>query len=171
MTGPDPPGLAIHDDSGIVCLMSDEMERWRRLGPLLKRRRVELGFPVRIAFARHHRQPQDRIMSDLEQARRSNYDELTLHRAEGWYQLAEGSITRFLDGAVDALEPAAVPHLDAMVGVDLEGAVALVEIAASTARRDMEREDTDGAWEALTAMFVLLEKVFHETDDDGERGA
>lgn len=72
---------------------------WVRLGRLLVDRRVELGHPKRLSWTRDvlgltH----DRTQSDLENARRSNYDTATLAQVEQQYRWAPGSIRDVLAG-------------------------------------------------------------------------
>lgn len=72
---------------------------WERLAALLVARRVELGFTKRLTWARDELGlSNDRIQSDLENARRTNYDPATLAQVEQQYRWAFGSIQRVLDG-------------------------------------------------------------------------
>jgi hypothetical protein len=76
----------------------DEDHAWRRLGELLMARRVELGFPIRSAFAKHLGMSHDRTLADLENARRRNFDQTTLLFVERGYGWRRGSIKDVLGG-------------------------------------------------------------------------
>lgn len=76
-----------------------DQSAWERLGALLVARRVELGHTKRLTWARDvlgltH----DRTQSDLENARRTNYDAATLAQVEQQYMWSFGSIQRVLAG-------------------------------------------------------------------------
>lgn len=74
-------------------------DAWKRLGELLVARRVDLGHPRRLTWARDVLGlSNDRIQSDLENGRRSNYDNATLAQVEQQYQWAPGSIRAVLGG-------------------------------------------------------------------------
>jgi hypothetical protein len=75
-----------------------EDRAWRRLGELLMARRVELGFPIRSAFAKHLGMSHDRTLADLENARRRNFDQTTLLFVERGYGWGSGSIRAVLAG-------------------------------------------------------------------------
>jgi hypothetical protein len=90
---------------------TDRDQAWVRLGDALVRRRIELDpqYRNRRRFA-DERGLEIRIAADLEKARRTNFEPATITAAEVAYQLAAGSITRFLQGA-GSLEPQpAVPE-------------------------------------------------------------
>lgn len=88
-------------------------DHWQRLGRLLIERRVELGYPRRLTWARETlRLSNDRILSDLERARRTNYDPATLAQVERMYQWAPGSIRAVLAGG----EPTPVANPEATPG-------------------------------------------------------
>lgn len=50
----------------------DNEARWKRLGSLLIRRRVELGFKKRVDWLRHLNLTQPRTIEDIENGRRDN---------------------------------------------------------------------------------------------------
>jgi transcriptional regulator with XRE-family HTH domain len=64
------------------------MTRWERLAELLRHQRVVvLGCRSRAQFARDLGLTSDRVLNDLENASRDNYDPDTLLALEGWYRL------------------------------------------------------------------------------------
>ena len=71
---------------------------WRRLGELLIARRVALGFPKRLTFARDRGFTHDRTLSDIVNARRTNFDPATLAQIEQAYEWAPRSVLAVLDG-------------------------------------------------------------------------
>lgn len=74
-------------------------DRWSRLGALLEARRLELGFPRRLPWARDVLGlSNDRIQSDIEKSRRTNFDAATLAQVEQQYEWAPGSIQAVLNG-------------------------------------------------------------------------
>lgn len=78
--------------------MSHTPEAWERLGRLLVSRRVQLdpGYRNRqkfVAATGLH----ERLVSDLENARRYSYRDTTIHAVEGAYGLAPGSIRQALE--------------------------------------------------------------------------
>jgi hypothetical protein len=77
---------------------TNDQEPWMRLGRLLTRRRKELGYRTRPAFIQAKHLPHGRIVSDLENGVRSNYDPSTLIEYELAYEWAEGSIAAVLAG-------------------------------------------------------------------------
>jgi hypothetical protein len=63
-------------------------DRWVRLAEMLRAQRViNLRQPNRRQFVERLGLPNDRIISDLETAKRDNYDRDTLLSLEVWYQL------------------------------------------------------------------------------------
>ena len=75
----------------------DNREKWERLGQLLRRQRVVvLGYKSRTAFARHLGLGSDRVLYDLESARRDNYDIDTLLSLETWYGVSSAEIREAL---------------------------------------------------------------------------
>lgn len=74
------------------------MEPWRRLGEQLVARRVALGWTRRAAFARDKGLPNDRLLFDLENAKRTNYDAATYAVVEQAYEWATGSVREVLRG-------------------------------------------------------------------------
>lgn len=157
--------LAIHDDSGIVEDMTYSKDRWRELGEHLTRRRIALGYPKRSEFAKHLRLTHDRTLSDIENGRRVNYSAATLSQLEGYYQLAVRAIPDFLEGAPGlTADPGTaggmIVEAAAAHGRDLEGMLAVVDIAGTTAHRRADRDDEGGAWDALYALYTLLSGEF-----------
>lgn len=80
-------------------------DHWTRLGALLVRRRVELDrrFRNRSVFSRE-RDIEYHIVSDIERARRTNFEPQTIALLEHAYKLPMGAIDRVLAGG--ELEPA-----------------------------------------------------------------
>ena len=109
----------MHDARG------EDATAWRRLGDLLLARRVELGFPKRAAFARHLGLSHDRTLSDIELARRRNFDRTTLLFIERSYGWENGSIAAVLAGgepSVTEQNPGRSPEVDrSSVGGGQEG--------------------------------------------------
>lgn len=71
---------------------------WGRLAELLVHRRVALGYRNRTKFAEAVGAPNDRIFSDMERQRRTNFDQATRAFVEQAYQWAPGSIRAVLTG-------------------------------------------------------------------------
>ena len=71
---------------------------WERLGRLLTARRIELGFPVRSKFADARNLTHSRTVSDIENAKRDNFEPATLALVEQLYEWAPGSIDAVLHG-------------------------------------------------------------------------
>jgi transcriptional regulator with XRE-family HTH domain len=145
--------------------MNYTAERWRELGEHLTRRRVALGFPKRSEFAKHLRLTHDRTLSDIEKGRRNNYSAATLGQLEGYYRLAVRAITDFLEGAPTLVSDpgvigGSIAEAAAAHGHDLEGMLAVVDVAGTTAHRRAERDDEGGAWDALYALYTLLAGEF-----------
>lgn len=82
-------------------------ESWARLGRLLIARRVELGYTVRAAFVKAKRLKHGRTVSDLENAKRANFEPATLAQMEQIYEWAPGSIEAVLAGGDPTPLPAA----------------------------------------------------------------
>lgn len=146
--------------------MTYPTERWHELGEHLIRRRVALGFPKRAEFARHLRLTHDRTLSDIENARRDNYSAATLGQVEGYYQLAVRAIPDFLEGAPELVaDPGAgsggiIVESAVAHGRDLDGMIAVVTVAGTTARNRADRGEEAGAWDALYAAYTLLTGAF-----------
>jgi hypothetical protein len=79
--------------------VSHPREGWERLAALLRDRRVELDpqYKNRLKFAADTGL-NERLISDLENARRTSYRETTLRAVEGAYRWKPGSIERALTG-------------------------------------------------------------------------
>lgn len=78
--------------------------QWERLGTLLRERRIRgLGAHVRTRFAAASPKLSYRVITDLENGVRHNYDDETLAIAEAKYRVVPGSIALVLAGA--ALQP------------------------------------------------------------------
>lgn len=71
---------------------------WKRLAELAIARRVELGYHRRAKFARARGLSHDRTLSDLENAKRTNFEPATIAQIEQIYQWAPGSVRAVLDG-------------------------------------------------------------------------
>lgn len=71
---------------------------WQRLADLLVSRRTQLGYRQRNQFAKAHGLKHDRLLFDLENAKRTNFEQGTLAQFEQLYQWAPGSIQAVLDG-------------------------------------------------------------------------
>ena len=97
----------------------------KRLGDLLRRRRIELSPArrTRKAFADEHNLLY-RIVTDLENGNRFNFERDTITAAEVAYRLAPGSLRRSLESGV--LEPAAESRRPGQFQVirDPEGGIA-----------------------------------------------
>lgn len=144
--------------------MTYSKERWRELGRHLIQRRVALGYAKRSDFAKHLRLTHDRTLSDIENGRRDNYSAATLSQLEGYYGLAVRAIPEFLEGAprlvADPGTGGLIVESAAAHGHDLEGMLAVVDIAGTTAHRRVGRNDEAGAWDALYALYTLLAGEF-----------
>lgn len=89
---------------------------WQRLATRLRNRRVhEMGYKSKVALYKAHDVPAalQRIISDIENAKRDNYDADTLARIERVYEWLPGSIGAVLNGG----EP--MPAEDDVVTSDL----------------------------------------------------
>ena len=88
--------------------MSDPV--WQRLGEALQRRRVELDPRYRnLALFARERGLNERLVSDIEHARRSGYRKGTRHALEIAYGLDAGRLDRFAAGEVDSLGHVTAP--------------------------------------------------------------
>ena len=77
--------------------MIDNEDRWRSLAARLTHQRVVvLGFKTRAEFVRHLGLKSDRVLHDLENARRTNYEMSTLLSLESWYQIPAGELREVL---------------------------------------------------------------------------
>lgn len=85
-------------------------DNWTRLGELLVRRRIELDprYSNRQLFAAE-RGINYRTVSDVERARRSNYEDGTITAVEVAYSVAPGSVAAVLAGGDLAPVPASRP--------------------------------------------------------------
>lgn len=88
-----PPAL-----SDSTCLLDDgPMHDWKRLGTYVVARRVKLGHATRIEFATAA-QIHPRVLSDIENGRRVNYDKVTVAKLEGALGWETGSTMRVVQG-------------------------------------------------------------------------
>lgn len=71
---------------------------WVKLGRLLEDRRIELGYDSREAFAEETGVASSRVLSDLENAKRTNFSRATLLGVEAAYEWKRGSIDSVLSG-------------------------------------------------------------------------
>jgi hypothetical protein len=103
---------------------SDPNPRRQRLGQLLIRKRLDLDprYRNRQVFA-DERGVEYRIVSDIETARRENFQAVTIAELEHAYALAPGAIGRFIDR-----------------GGELEPAPAVADLAAAAASRRREQD-------------------------------
>lgn len=85
--------------------ISGPPSKWEELGKKLERRRVERDprYKDRAVFARDTG-VNDRMLGDLERARRTVYRDTSLHAVEIAYRLKEDAIRRFVSGKADQLE-------------------------------------------------------------------
>jgi transcriptional regulator with XRE-family HTH domain len=84
----------------------DAGQDWARVGRYVVARRTDMGFDLRAEFAAHAKIT-TRVISDLENARRGNYDQVTiakLEKALGW---ATGSVDRIAAGGEPRLRDGA----------------------------------------------------------------
>lgn len=79
--------------------MTTSPPEWRRLADLLVQRRIQLGYRQRKDFAEASGLRHDRLLFDLENAKRTNFEAGTLAKFEQLYQWAPGSISAVLNGA------------------------------------------------------------------------
>jgi transcriptional regulator with XRE-family HTH domain len=86
------------------------MSDWERLGTYVVARRVELGHKQRAEFAAAL-QVSVRLLSDIENGRRSNYDPVTIAALENVLGWETGSAQRIADGGEPELrqQPATAP--------------------------------------------------------------
>lgn len=78
--------------------MSNETEDWQRLGRLLIARRVNLGHPVRSKFVKAKGLTHGRTISDVENAKRTNFEPATRALIEQLYEWRPGSLNAVLAG-------------------------------------------------------------------------
>lgn len=121
---------------------------WQRLGERLLRRRMELGWTRRSAFAKHLGMTHDRTLADLENARRNNFEPGTLVFIEQGYAWEPGSIAAVLAGGeptrserpavpahpVGPVDEGREPYLTRREGPDLSTAT-IDELLEEVARR------------------------------------
>lgn len=89
-------GRSVLSDS--LSFRHDEcMPDWERLGDHVVARRVKLGYGHRAQFAAAA-QMQVRVLSDIENGRRGNYDKVTIARLEGALGWETGSAMRVANG-------------------------------------------------------------------------
>jgi hypothetical protein len=127
-------------------------ERWKLLGQLLERRRLELGY-------RHRRGEFETgplsasLAGELERGDRPNFETGTLAAAEVSYRLATGTIRRFMTGHADRLEP-----LDDLTAAELARVQRSRQILAQVDVPDLIariRGDLDTLAEVAEASVVL----------------
>lgn len=73
-------------------------KNWKRLGELLKERRIRLGYDSRVQFAEDTGVGSSRLLFDIEKAKRTNFSLSTLIGVEQAYEWERGSIRTVLDG-------------------------------------------------------------------------
>ncbi|HBJ73179.1 MAG TPA: hypothetical protein DDY88_05635 [Actinobacteria bacterium] len=74
------------------------MQDWRNLAEQLIQARVHQGFTRRSELIRAKGISHDRVLNDIENARRDNYNAATLVQIEQWYGLAPGNVKEILAG-------------------------------------------------------------------------
>ena len=74
------------------------MQDWQHLAEQLVHARVSMGFTRRADLIRAKGISHDRVLNDIENARRENYTAATLVQIEQWYGLAPGNIKEILAG-------------------------------------------------------------------------
>lgn len=127
---------------------------WERLGLLLLRRRVHLGYPNRSAFARDKGLKNDRTLSDLEKAKRTNFGDNTLAHMEVVYEWAPGSIERVLAGG----EPTPIEETRA----DTRGISVRVDLPERSELRSELHQVVDGLSEERLARALNVLKACTE---------
>lgn len=155
----------------------DDLAEWRRLGDLLVRRRVELGFPSRAEWLRHHgietTSGTARTLPDVERGKRNNYESATIILVEHLYDLAPGAIRDVLAGS-----PRLRGREDPATESDTSDPEVMHETAASRVDQDTSataqaiREDpdlTDRARRHLLDQYDMLRELSqaaHKKDSD-----
>lgn len=143
-------------------------EQWEKLGKLLIARRVELGFPRRAAFVRHHglSQGQQRTIEDIENGRRSNYEEATRAYVERLYDWETGSIDRVLRGEAPV---AAASSREAAAASQSSGFVARIPPAVDMLPEDVQAHLLEGIWLAIRSHLGASQPQA-TPESDQERG-
>lgn len=125
--------------------VSDSHARWQRLAALLSDRRTRLDpqYKSRLKFAADTGL-NERLIADLENARRSSYRSTTLGAVETAYRWAPGSIDRVLEGG----DPAEV--------VVVTGTAGVITTRASAGQIQAEDQPADGLEAALRELARRL---------------
>ncbi len=142
--------------------MSEERHGWERLAGLLVARRTQLGpqYKNRLKFA-SDTGLNERLISDLENARRHKYRDTTLRAVEVAYRWASGSIDRVLQGdsPVEQTPPMGFRTHSAFPGMAAsQGGTATVAAppqVASWFANDLARRGLDAATLTLTEIREL----------------
>lgn len=140
------------------------MNHWERLGELLVQRRVELGYPNRSEFARVLNLKHTRVLSDLELAKRTNFDQTTLTAAEVYYEWEPGSIAAVLHG----LDPKPMGRPVADVEGDADPRLNNIERQIDQLWQrieQLERTGTANATASLSADAEVVELPRHKPAD------
>jgi len=74
------------------------MQDWQNLAEELVQARVAMGFTRRSDLIRAKGIRHDRVLNDIENARRENYNAATLIQIEQWYGLVPGNVKEILAG-------------------------------------------------------------------------
>lgn len=102
----------ISSTSGVTsseCFLDDgPMPDWKRLGSYVVARRVKLGFKQRGDFSAAVG-VSARVLSDLENGRRGNFDAVTVSSIEDVLGWETGSVDRIADGGEPRLKDDGVP--------------------------------------------------------------
>jgi hypothetical protein len=152
----DVPALLHQSPSGARQggAVSDSQTTWERLATLLGDRRTRLApqYKSRLRFAADTGL-NERLVADLENARRTSYRHTTLTAVETAYRWAPGSISRVLDGG-DPEELDSTPG-NSTAGVDQETAKHTLEGLEAAARELLRRMGPNHAV-ALLGEFANL---------------
>lgn len=128
-------------------------EQWKALADLLRWQRVSvLGYTKRVDFVRALELSNDRVLYDLENARRHNYDIDTLLSLESWYKLTSAQLREVL-GDLYPLADRVTRH----------------EIATITSRRSENAETVEQLQESIEIITDMLDKVKERLGKIGEQ--
>ncbi|MGX6605580.1 helix-turn-helix domain-containing protein [Micromonosporaceae bacterium Da 78-11] len=98
------------------CFLHDEpMSDWNRLGEYVVSRRVNLGHDTRGSFA-EAAQIHARVLSDIENGRRGNYDKVTIAKLETALNWETGSVKHVTEGGEPTIREQVPPQAGDSVG-------------------------------------------------------
>ncbi len=138
---------------------------WVRLGRLLTARRIALGYPVRSKFAQARKQSHSRTISDIENAKRTNFEPGTLALIEQLYGWGTGSIDAVLKGGEPTVLHRGVDDAQALLADSdalADGDPADQAFALSYARHPAARLSLVEATTARTAVARALQDAMEE---------